>query len=124
MRVCICGIKERYVHRLVLSAFKPKPEGKNFVNHINGNKHDNRLINLEWSTNRENLLLASKKGRFSNTTNKKIPVKVIYPDGTVKVFESQSEASRAIGADIHGTSVNRALHGERKTTHGVRIEYA
>lgn len=117
------GIGERYVHRIVLSAFKSKPPGRDFANHINGNKRDNRLCNLEWSTNRENLLLAARQGVFSGKFQKRTPVKVTFPDGSTAIYPSQKEASIAIGGDEKGTSINKALRGDRKTTHGCKVEY-
>lgn len=46
--------KDRYVHSILAKTFIPNPENKPQVNHINGNKADNKLENLEWVTSGEN----------------------------------------------------------------------
>ena len=68
------------IHRLVLEVFLPNPENKKEVNHINGNKLDKRLENLEWATLQENMAHAFK--------NKLIPVMGGERNGQAKIKET------------------------------------
>lgn len=54
------GRKGFLVHRIVAETFIPNPKNKQYVNHINKIRNDNRKINLEWVTNSENIIHAKK----------------------------------------------------------------
>lgn len=112
------AIKKRYMcHRLVAQEFVPNPDNKPYVNHINGNKADNRAENLEWVTQSENELHSYNV--LGNTMRgKTYPKKVeaIFPkEGDRIVFNSMSDAIKFLGVGcIEGLKkaivANRVYH--------------
>ncbi|MCY8570361.1 HNH endonuclease [Bacillus haynesii] len=61
---------ERYIHRLVALYFIPNPEDKQLVNHIDGDKHNFSIENLEWVTPKENYDHAVRTGLIAQKSNK------------------------------------------------------
>jgi predicted DNA-binding protein YlxM (UPF0122 family) len=58
-----CNLKiPRKIHRLVAQTFIPIIKGKTYINHIDGNKLNNNIDNLEWCTNQENIIHAYETG--------------------------------------------------------------
>ena len=54
--------KQVLVHRIIAQTFIPNPESKKTVNHKDGNKQNNRVENLEWSTQKEQIQHSIKTG--------------------------------------------------------------
>lgn len=113
------GVWKPYtVHRLVAQAFLKNPDNKKCVNHINWERDDNRIENLEYMTHSENLLhsfnIGILKRKWKHHLAKK--VKSIDKKGNEIIHNSIEEAS--ISLWIARSAISNCLHGWSKTSKG------
>jgi hypothetical protein len=97
-----------FLHRLLGEAFVPKEEGKDELNHLSGDKLDNRLSNYEWTTHSGNVKHAYSLGLIDKS---KISKQVI-DTSTGQVFTSIKEASIAKG--IKYATLKNYINGNRR----------
>lgn len=86
--------KKYYVHRLVANAFLKNEQGLSDVNHIDGDKNNNSIENLEWCSHKDNQVHMVDNG----LTRKSKPVMCIE---TGMVYRSMTEAEKQTGIDRH-----------------------
>lgn len=108
-----------HIHRLVIEAFIPNLDNKPFVNHIDGNKLNNCIDNLEWCTPKENNIHAYKM----ELNNSKRKVNQYDLKGNfIKTWNSIKEANEYYKTTHISECCNR--NAKRKKSKGFLWEYA
>ena len=129
LQIMLCkggGCKLHYIHRLVLMTFNPNPDIENLeVNHIDEDKTNNCLSNLEWCTRGYNNTYNDRHKKIAekNTNGKcSIPIVQLALDGKlVNVYKSSMEAEREGG--FNNRHINSCCKGRYKTHGGFRWCY-
>jgi len=112
--------KDKYaLHRLVAFTFLENPENKAYVNHIDGNKTNNSLVNIEWNTPNENSLHSHKTGLTKCFTRKITQYDLEM--NKIKDFNSIVEASKIL--NIGKTNIKAVLYNKQKTAGGFIFKY-
>ena len=111
--------KQKYLllHRIIATAFIDNPEGKPCVNHIDENKLNNDLRNLEWCTVRENNIHGTRTKRAAEKLSQKV-IQLDLNDNVLNEFESMVQAERETG--VSRRSIGRCCNGKLKSSRGYK----
>ncbi len=109
--------KHLYLHRIIATAFIDNPEGKPCVNHIDENKLNNDLSNLEWCSVRENNIHGTRTKRSSETRSKKV-IQLDLNDNALNEFESMKQAGQETGTSAG--DISKCCNGKRKSAGGYK----
>ena len=123
------GLRKYYsVHRIVALQFINNHSEKKQVNHIDANKKNNNVLNLEWATAKENIkhsfdlgLQVNKKG-FENKCSKSI-IQFDLNNNFIKIWGSINEVKRELGFNSFGIIGCCKLKVKYKTAYGFKWKY-
>ena len=115
------GGKTFRVHRLVAEAFLPNPQNLPEVNHINENKQDNRVENLEWADRKANCQYGSRTKKIASQLSRPV-IQMSLGGEILETFASSREVERKL--NFSASHINECCNGKRKTSNGYKWEYA
>ena len=108
------------VHRIVAMAYIPNPHDYPQVNHIDGNRKNNSVGNLEWCTASENNYHAYRTGLTTSGMSKAV-IGYSVKSGIVIECESIAEAARLVNGNPD--AIRGAVKGRLKTSAGFRWKF-
>ena len=128
-RVSLCKegkTKYRNLHKLIAETFISNPEGYKYINHIDGDKLNNNLKNLEWCTQSHNTKEAFRIGlhkKYFGADNKRSK-KIIQYDlhgNFIKEWDYMTKITEELGFDY--TNISKCCSGVYKKSHGYIWKY-
>lgn len=122
------------IHRIVAKSFVENPKNYNIINHIDGNKFNNRADNLEWCTQQHNVKESYRLGLQGPNNRHSFP-KGMKPHNItrvsqydlngnfIKTYDSVLEAT-LVFVDKRTSNISLCLNGKTKTAYGYIWKYA
>lgn len=115
------GNKYLYIHRLTATHFIPNPDNLQEIDHINGNKTDNRVENLRWVTHKDNMNNPITKHKM-NSCKKKPVLQYTINNELINKWDSISDVEKKLNID--NSTIIRCCKGKQKTAGGYKWQYA
>jgi len=118
--------KSMRLHRLIALAFIPNTDNKPQINHLDGNPLNNKISNLEWSTQRENVIHAIKNGLKETMRIPEEKLRNLYLMKGMNALKISRELNIPVGVvhrHIKKYGIKKKTHSEAMIQYGLTEEF-